>query len=470
MKIKTMVNSMARGLAAVLLSAGVAAAQAPPPATTPPGAGGAPSLSVGVADEAAIPEIQAAIERFKQGDGAGALAQFEAAAKARPDLPPARLMLARLLINTGQVAPGRAMLEDAAAATRHRPDIHNVFGNLGLLEGRLTDAQLQFERARALLRTPPAGTRPLPRAAADEAARHAVSGLAAVAERRRSWAEALTLLDELKALQPADAATRQRIGRALFSTGRMDEARAALQEANRLNPALDPPEITIGWMQLEANQPAEAEASLAAAVKANPRGAPAQAAMAAFLLRRERLAEAKPHAEAALAIEPNSNLARRLLAQVARLEGDLPKSEELLAPVVAADPGDLASADGLVLALAGQEDAAKRDRAVTLAQDTLRKAPSRTDGLIALGYAYQRVGRLDEALQAMRAATPSGQATADVAYYLGSLQAARGETAEALRLLRAALTAPVGQFTMRAAAKQKLQGLEALEAVRPGGR
>jgi tetratricopeptide (TPR) repeat protein len=445
-------------------------AQAPAAPGAAPGVGTATALSVGVPDEAAIPEIQAAIARFRQGDTGGALAGLEAAAKARPDLPPARLMLARLLINSGQIAPGRAMLEDAAAADRGRPDIHNVLGNLALLEGRLADAHLHFERARALLKAPPAGARPLPAAAAEEAGRHALSGLAAVAERRRSWAEALTLLDELRALQPADAATRQRVGRALFSLGRADEARAALQEASRLNPALDAPEITLGWLHLEANRPTEAEASMAAALRANPKSAAAEAAMAAFLLRRERLADAKPHAEAALKLDPNAILARRLLAQVARLEGDPAASEGYLAPIVAANPDDLVAADGLVLALAGQEDAAKRQRAVELAQETLRKAPNRVDGLIALGYAYQRAGRLDEALQAMRAATPGGQASADVAYYLGSLQAARGETAEAARLLRAALAAPVGQFTMRAAAKQKLQALGAVEAVRPAGR
>ncbi len=461
--------STLRGLACGLIWLAVIAPRVGAQATAPTAAPGGlenpttPALSVGVPNESEIPEIQAALDAFKKGDGAGALAQLEAAVKARPELPPARFMLARLLLNTGQIAPGRALLEEAAARNRQQPEIHNVFGNLALLENRFTDAELEFERARTLLRTPPAGSPPLPAAAAAEATVHAVSGLAAVAERRRSWAEALTFLDELKTLRPDDAATLQRIGRALFASDRMDEARKALEQAVRLNPSLDPPAVTIGWLQSEANQPVEAEASLTAAVTANPRSVAAQAAMAGFLLRRERVADAKPFAEAAAAIDPDSALVRRLQAQIARLEYDPAASERYLRPVVAANPNDLVAADGLVLALANQEDAAKRDEAVKLAEATLRKASSRVDGLIALGYAYQRVGRLDEALQAMRAATTNGQVSADVAYYLGSLQAARGETAEAIRLLRAAISAPVGQFTMRAAAQRKLQALEDLK-------
>lgn len=433
--------------------------------TAAPGAQGnpgKPSLSVGVPKEAEFPEIQAAIEAFKKGDGAGALAQLDEAVKAHPELPPSRLMLARLLLNTGQIAPGRALLEEAATRHRDRPEIYNLFGNLALLENRFTDAELEFEHAQTLLKAPPTAIAPIPPAVIAEAKIHAVSGRAAVAERRRSWPEALTLLEDLKALQPDDAATFQRIGRALFATNRMEEARKALEEASRLNPSLDPPAVTIGWLHLEANQPMEAEASLASAIAANPKSLAAQAAMAGFLLRRERLEDAKPFVKAAAAIDADASLVRRLQAQIARLENDPATSERYLRPVVAANPNDLASADGLVIALANQQDEAKREEAVKLAQETLRKSPNRVDGLIALGYAYQRVGRLDEALQAMRAATASGQVSADVAYYLGSLQASRGETAEAIRLLRAALSAPVGQFTMRAAAKRKLEALEAI--------
>ncbi|MEJ7637648.1 MAG: tetratricopeptide repeat protein, partial [Singulisphaera sp.] len=145
----------------------------------------------------------------KRGEERQALEALAAAVKKDPKLPPAKLMLARILLAAGKSPRGRVVLEEAVVEGPRHPGGYVLFGNIALAEGRLTDAQLQYEKAQSLTS---AATLSEPQKR--EMLTQSAAGLAAVAERRHDWASARTALTARLALDPADARARQRLARA----------------------------------------------------------------------------------------------------------------------------------------------------------------------------------------------------------------------------------------------------------------
>src|SRR5581483_8816977 len=99
---------------------------------------------------AKIEEIEKAGAALQKGQVDEAYKLLQEAVKKKPDLPPARLMLARLYMSTntkeGQ-QQGRAILETAAGENPNHPEIYLTCGSLALGEGRLSEALLNCQRA-----------------------------------------------------------------------------------------------------------------------------------------------------------------------------------------------------------------------------------------------------------------------------------------------------------------------------------
>ena len=94
-------------------------------------------------------DLAPAVQKLRQGRNDEALGLLREMVAKHPDWPPAPLIMARLLIVSGQAASGRRALERAAAETPHHPAIYLAFGALALAEGRYSDARLNFEAASA---------------------------------------------------------------------------------------------------------------------------------------------------------------------------------------------------------------------------------------------------------------------------------------------------------------------------------
>ena len=74
-----------------------------------------------------------------------------------------------------------------------------------------------------------------------------------------------------------------------------------------------------------------------------------------------------------------------------------------------------------------QEDAAKRSRGLQLADVNALQFPRSAEVAATLGWALYRAGRLDQAEQKLRAAVTGGRTTADIAYFLASVLADKGQ-------------------------------------------
>jgi len=95
--------------------------------------------------------LREASKQFQAGQHDKCFELLQSAKKAQANLPPPRLMLARLFLSARRIPEGRAHLEQAAVDEPRYPGLYVTFGNLALAEGRLTDAPLCFEKAAALV-------------------------------------------------------------------------------------------------------------------------------------------------------------------------------------------------------------------------------------------------------------------------------------------------------------------------------
>ncbi len=402
-----------------------------------------------------IPSIDEAIDEFRQGRNGRALELLKVATTQRPDLPPAKLMLARMMLASGQDAQGRSVLEEVVAEHPNHSGAYVLFGSLALAEGRVTDAFLQFEWAQSLTaKEVPPPTSPQ----AKEVRVQCASGLATIAEKRRAWGDASGMLASWLALEPRNGLVRRRLARALVYLGQVDEAFKQLQQAVRDDPTLDPAAVGVGRFLAEAGEREQAGRWLERAVRDAPKDAGAHIALATWLYQGDELARARSLAERAEGLDPRSSRAKLLLGMVGRRSKDFASAERHLRAILQDSPADYVASNQLALVLADQPDDAKRKQAVALAESNARQYPKLAEALATLGWAYSRLGRWDEAHQALRAASPEGRATPDTAYYLALVLEERGERDEAERLVRSALGAPPGLFALREDAKRWLDG------------
>ena len=164
-----------------------------------------------------IAEINLAIERFKARDYVQCQVLLKSAAKNHSNLPPARLMFAKLCLRLNQPEMGRESLELAAVEHPNLPEVYLLFGRLALLDQHLTDAQLHFDRAAAL-----AGSGTLTGPTREGLLVEAYSGLAFVAEQRTDWPSAAANLDAWLKLEPRNGQARERFAEVLFHQGQRE--------------------------------------------------------------------------------------------------------------------------------------------------------------------------------------------------------------------------------------------------------
>jgi tetratricopeptide (TPR) repeat protein len=383
-------------------------------------------------------DLDRALESFRRQERDRALESLRAACKKNPGLPPAPLMLARLYLAQNQLGAGRAALETAAAEGPDYPGTYLAFGSLALAEGRSTDALVHFEKAATLARAP----------AWPEAARRyffiqSHAGVATVAEQRKDWAAARTALAAWLDLEPHHGKGRQRLGQALFHLGKPTDAARELEAAVKDEPALPPAAVTMGWLYMGRGDLDKAGEWMESAVRQAPKDANAHLGLVALMLRRGDPERAKTHADTAGRLAPDAPEVRMARGLVARHLKDPAQAEEYFQAVCRDAPGYFPASNQLALALAEQEDKGKRERALQLAEKNARAYPDSPEALATLGRAFYRLGRLDEAEQALRGAAAGGSFSADTAYFLAVLLVDRGRNDDARSLLRKATEAPM---------------------------
>ncbi len=271
-------------------------------------------------------------------------------------------------------------------------------------------------------------------------ARKAAGGAGGVAKLRviaaehlaaRRYAEAEAALVRLLRQYPADVEGRIARAAALRGQGKRLEALALLREVTASDPACAKAHYRAGLILRDLGRRAEAEFALRDAVAAQPGFAPALIDLGNVLLADGRKEEAMNCLHEAIAAAPDLPVPHYNLGNVLRESGRLAEAVAAYADAIACSPGYADAHFNLALSLRmlGRNEAAAESYRHAA---SLYKAPARA--LNNLGTTLRVLRRQDEAAAAFRAAIAADPAYADPYYNLGNSLRASGETSQALEL------------------------------------
>lgn len=393
--------------------------------------------------------LDQAYAKFQAGDHRSSLDLLSTAVQRHPQLPPARLMMARFFLAHKDTRAARPVLENVAIESPEHPGIFLAFGNLALQEGRITDAWLQFEKAAKLTSGWKGGERL-------GFMVHAHAGLAMVHQLRRDWVSGKEQLTAWLKIEPKNGKARQQLARALFELGDPAEARDQLERAVREEPSLEHPLVSLGRLYAQHGERDEALRSFNEAVDSQPQDPQIRRAVARWHLQQREIGLAKRHAEAAQKLEPDSVPTQLLHALLMRYAGEFKAAERILQKVLAESPQSLQASNLLALVLAEQTDADQRERAAQIASGNAQRYPHEMNTIATLCWTRYRLGKIREAEQALElAAGMVHKLTAEHAYLFAQVLTDAGRLEEARRLLEPTLESRV-RFFFRPEAEQLL--------------
>ena len=390
-----------------------------------------------------VPECREAQKKFQENKPKECMELLEKAARLHPRLPPADVMFATLLINSNQAGLGRMKLEQAARERPDHPEVFRTFGELAIVENRLTDAWVHFEKAVRL-----AGSETWPAEVRRNWLAFAHSGLANVAERRNDWKTAYDVLYFLHELDKEDSSVRYRMGRALFFLDKYESAMAQLRIAAKADPRIEPAELAAAGFWATRGDVKKAEELLNGAAKLYPKDTRVFSSQAAFYINQARADEARVAAKKAAQLDGKSLQGPLLEGLAARQAKDLAAAEEIFQKMHNQNPSEFAWSNQLALVLVEQADPTKKKRGLELAGVNQQRFQQNVEAATTFGWALYQNGRKDEAEKALGAALNTSQPSADCAYYSALLLEEKGRVEDAVKVAQKTLSV-TGTFIHR---------------------
>jgi tetratricopeptide (TPR) repeat protein len=189
----------------------------------------------------------------------------------------------------------------------------------------------------------------------------------------------------------------------------------------------------------------------------DPQGLPTRLAIAQWALETNRLDEAKENAKAALQLDPDNFQVRLLDGVLARIEKDYGRAEDAFRSSHLLAPTNGVVLNQLAIALASQDDQAKKELAFQYAQMASKlfgdpKTVLGRETLVVLGWVLFRLDQLPQADAVIRQALSQGGIGEDSAYFAAQVFQEAGRSEPALQLLNRALDDNERLFPNRQAA------------------
>jgi tetratricopeptide (TPR) repeat protein len=257
---------------------------------------------------------------------------------------------------------------------------------------------------------------------------------------REDWAAAQKQFEAWFAAEPKNIAALQQIAHCLYLQKNADGALEKLREAAKIDPELLASEAILAQFCVQANEREEAKKWVTAALAAAPKDTRIHLFAAQLALDNQQFDEAKAEAEATLKLDPKSIDAKIVLGVAALFQKDYKNAEMYFESAHLQVPTNFQAGNYLALALVEQKDEAKKRKALEYAEANVRQFQKSPDAIATYGWVLYKLGRLDEAEQALRAAASSGNLKPETAFYLARLAVDRGRQPEAKQLLEAALS------------------------------
>ena len=377
-------------------------------------------------------EPQDALALFKARDFDGSLRLWQEAARKNPDLPPAQTIMGQLYLQANMPQEAKIALELAIIDTPDDPEAYMLMAKVNLRD--LDKAESLLEKAAGLMTT------------FDKSAKRKelmqlqmLGGQAVVAEARKDWAGAQQSCETLIKLNPKNVAALEKIAYCLFKQEKVGEALEQLREIPKIVPEALAPEAILSQFYKQSGDREKADHWMAEAVTAAPNNLRTRLMAGTKALEAKRYDEARKHAIAATRIDQKSLDALMLQGMIATFDKNYMAAELFFDAALRQAPNNLGVSNNLAMVLIEQNDEAKGRRALEYVEANVKRFPKLPQAASTCGYVLYRLGRLDEAEEALRAAAPIAGTDLDTAYVLACLAADRGRKDEARQLLEEGL-------------------------------
>lgn len=396
-----------------------------------------------------------AMALFKAGDYDGSLKLWREAEKKNPEMPPAQTIMAQLYLQANMPKEALAALESAIADAPSDPEPYMILAGIAMRDHDLAKAETQFRKVAALL---PAFDKSTKRKEALQ--QRLEAGLASLAEARKDWAGAQKALEALLKLDPKNVLAMQRAAHCMFQQKNIDGALAQLREAVKVDKNVLTPEAVLAQFYEKAGDAENVKKWSAAALAAAPKDLKTRLTVGQCALETGLMDDAQKHAVAAMQMDPKSLEAEFFRGLVALCQKDYRTAESYFESAMGRSSGNIFPiSNNLALALIEQQDPKKNGRAVEYAETNAKQFPNSANALSTYAWVLYRVGRLDDAEKAVRAAVAAGPVSVDTAYYSARVAVDRGRKDEARKTLETALKAS-GRSMFRQDAEELLKELK----------
>ena len=350
-------------------------------------AAAAPAAASATAKEQAEAENQ-----FRTGNVEGALSLLHEAVKKDPDLPPAQVLMSRLYMMANFPAGVRRSLEHAVVEEPADPNAYVLLGEIAVGEGRITEAELLFQKAESLMAKFDKNAK-----LKNDLEMRICSGLASVGEARENWAEVKDQLEALSENRSQQRLTMRRLARCLVEQKQVPEALEDLKKAAKIEPAMVAPEAIVAQLCEQADDHENAKKYMELALTEAPKDLQTRLIAARWAFDTGQLDEALAQANAALKLDEKSLDAKLLRGMIAVFQKDYRTAERYFEEAHLQAPENFQASNDFALALAEQKDDVKRRRARQYAEDNLRKYPKVAQALSTYGWVAYKMNQLDEA-------------------------------------------------------------------------
>jgi Tfp pilus assembly protein PilF len=406
------------------------------------------------------PEIDSAIQRFRNGDVQGSLEYLKQAKEKYPQLPPSDVTMAKMQLAYRNTKAVRFLLERAVVQHPDDPEAFLLLADQAFMGGRTAESEALFEKVEPMVETFDENKR---RKKSFEI--RVIAGKSAVAERRQQWDTARELLEKWIEVDPENSAAHQRLGITLFRLKKSSEARDEFTKARELNPeGVAHPFVILGQLFSQDDDKENAQKSYEKAYKDDTTDAKVAQAYAVWLIQENELDQARAVAATLREQSPDSVTALLLDGIVAQMQGDSERSEQALTKVLSIDPSNETATNILALLLIESEDNAARERALRYAQVSAELNETSVQANVTLGWVLFKLNRSTEAQAALQKGTRAGQLQLqpDSAYLVSKIMSEQeGSSQKVIQMLEQILKQKRGIFLFRRDAEKLLKELKA---------
>lgn len=403
------------------------------------------------------PEIEKAIQRFKNTDVQGALDYLNQAKDKYPKLPPTDITMAKMQLAARNGKAVRLLLERAVVEHPGDPESYLLLADQAFVGGRTTEAQALFELADPYVQKFNEN-----KLRKENFEIRVIAGRSAVAERRQQWEQAKELLGEWLEKDPDSAAAYQRLGVVMFN---LDDSKGALnsfKKAREIEPSLGHPFVFMARLFSQKGENKNAKMAFERAYKEDQTDIKVAQAYAEWLIQQDELDDAQEVASTLSKQSPDSIQALLLDGIVNLMRGERKNAEDALAKVLDINPAHPAATNILALLLIESDASKDQKRALQYAEMNAQRFPQSVQANVTYGWVLYNLKQAAKAQAALQKGAQSGNLPANSAYLVARIMSEQEKQKEqAAATLEQVLKQSKGLFLFRREAQQLLDKLKA---------